>query len=213
MTRTRQSERPEGLRERKRRETYRLLATTALRLVAERGLDRVTVEDISGAVGVSPRTFFNYFASKEDALFLAYPDQNEGVRLAAERIASMPERLSPLRVLAASWRDELAQMDEDREEWLVRLEVIGDHPTLTARALAWEAQDERRKVDALAERLGLDRDDPYPTLVYHVVGGVLYAAMTHWRRLGGTVPLTTLVDQGLAQVESGLPAPPRRTPV
>lgn len=57
-----------GRRERKRLETRSGLRAAAVRLVLAQGLDQTTVEQISEAVDVSTRTFFNYFESKEDAL-------------------------------------------------------------------------------------------------------------------------------------------------
>ena len=62
-----------GLRERKRRETRRALQLAILQQSIERGYDRVTIEDVCRAADVSPRTFFNYFASKEDAVLGAAP--------------------------------------------------------------------------------------------------------------------------------------------
>lgn len=62
------TDQPEGLRERKKRERGQALRQAALELALENGYANVTVEDICERCGVSRRTFFNYFSSKEEAL-------------------------------------------------------------------------------------------------------------------------------------------------
>ncbi|MGW6459890.1 TetR/AcrR family transcriptional regulator [Streptomyces sp. NPDC055078] len=200
-----------GLRERKRRQTHRLLVTTALRLVTEYGLDRVTVEDISAEAGVSARTFFNYFAVKEDALLVAYPDDEERMATLPDRIVTAPARLSPPYAMAHAWRDDLARWDTDRDEWLTRLTAVTEHPALAVRLVRYMTEEKRVTVEALARRTGLAPDDPYPELVFHVVGGAVEASMALWHRLGGETPLPGLVDTAVAAVEAGLPAPARAT--
>src|SRR4029450_4557104 len=79
---------PPGRRERKKLATRQALQEAALRLVAERGLDRGTVGDISEAADVATRTFFNYFSSKEEALLGDAPQNLATVhRLVVERPA------------------------------------------------------------------------------------------------------------------------------
>ena len=61
-----------GLRERKKAETRQAIADAALALALERGPGDVTVDDIAAAAGVSARTVFNYFARKEDLIYVDY---------------------------------------------------------------------------------------------------------------------------------------------
>lgn len=54
-----------GLRERKRRETRLRIEDCGTRLILERGFDQVTIDEICEAAGISRRSFFNYFDSKD----------------------------------------------------------------------------------------------------------------------------------------------------
>jgi AcrR family transcriptional regulator len=64
---------PEGLRERKRRETLQRIAAVGLQLFLAKGYEAATLDEIAAAAGISRRTFFYYFKSKDDIL-LAYLD-------------------------------------------------------------------------------------------------------------------------------------------
>ncbi|EFL37795.1 LOW QUALITY PROTEIN: TetR family transcriptional regulator, partial [Streptomyces griseoflavus Tu4000] len=69
-----------GLRERKKRATRAALAEAAVRLAAEHGAEKVTVEAISAAAGVSVRTFFNYFDTRDDAFVVIDADAGARIR-------------------------------------------------------------------------------------------------------------------------------------
>src|SRR3954466_2830024 len=108
-----------GLRERKKRATRQALHSAALRLVAERGFEDVTIEDIAAAADVSPRTFFNYFGSKEDVIVNPDADRVERLRVLLAAHTSADEQ--PLDVLESVLLENLGEFAERREEWLLRL--------------------------------------------------------------------------------------------
>src|SRR5690625_171033 len=106
-----------GLRERKKRATRLALQHAALELVTSRGLDCVTVEDITDAVGVSPRTFFNYFATKEDALVDADPYL---VEVLVARLQARPLNEPPLISLKHVFLKDAQRISQAKDIWRMR---------------------------------------------------------------------------------------------
>ena len=181
-----------GLRERKKVETYRRLATAARELAMAKGLEAVTVEDIAAAADVSPRTFFNYFANKEDAIVGVDPSALDDVRV---QLIDRPPKESPLQALRAVLAPSSEELAEVAYRWTMRTQLVCRYPSLTPRHLAGLAKVETALSSALAERLGTDDDDPYPTLVVAAVVGALRATLTWWEANGHPLDLDSAVDR------------------
>lgn len=79
-----------GLRERKRQQTRRRLEEAAVTIADEQGLEHLTIEALSERADVSPRTFFNYFDSKEDAI-LGLRTEDDTQRVVAELVGAVPD--------------------------------------------------------------------------------------------------------------------------
>ena len=199
-----------SLRERKKLATHRSLRRVALDLVAERGFAHVTVEDIAEAADVSPRTFFNYFPSKEAAVVGADPDRVATLRERIVHEAPGEPVLTALRVVmtseAEAWADELSELGGDPAGWLRRMKEARADPHLRAAHAAQMAMVERTIAEGLAERLGTDVDrDPYPGLLAAMAAGVFRSSMNFWAGSGGTMPLGQLIDLAFRALADGLP--------
>ncbi|RSM90849.1 TetR/AcrR family transcriptional regulator [Kibdelosporangium aridum] len=197
-----------GLRERKKLETRAKLVKIALQLAAERGLENVTVDDIAAEAGVSARTFFNYFPSKEDAVMHPDPDPVGQTRKIAAELLSAPAELSPMQAVTLAMRPYIDRFDDQRDEWLTRIAIIERDPGLMVRMFATHKESEQIIVDAIAQRTGLDASaDFYPLLLFKVVGGAMQAATQRWHELGGSVRLAELFDTAIDTLAEGMPVP------
>ncbi|MFI6569707.1 helix-turn-helix domain-containing protein [Nocardia fluminea] len=92
---------PSALRDRKRERTRRAILVAAVELFEARGYEETTVADIAAEAEVGTRTFFNYFASKEELLF---PEPDERVRAAVAAIATRRSGERPVEVLLRALR-------------------------------------------------------------------------------------------------------------
>ncbi len=152
------NERELGLRERKRRATRRNIQLAVLRLTAEHGLDQVTIDDISRDAGISPRTFFNYFAGKEDSLTGDAP-----FALSAE-VARVFEDGGPdgdplgelVTIMAAEAAEAVEIGGADRELHELRRAVMNDYPQIFALKIGRMREFEAELAAIVRRRLDQD---------------------------------------------------------
>ncbi|MEV6768853.1 helix-turn-helix domain-containing protein [Nocardia sp. NPDC051030] len=141
-----------GLRERKKRQTRLDLCMAARRLTLERGLDATTTEDIAKEVGVSPRTFFNYYDTKLDAV--VGPVTEIGTPVAREEfVAGGPTGVlidDVIWLYASGYEPE----DEVRESISLVAEIIKTDLRVLAGFMAAGAQHEAALRELLSGRKG-----------------------------------------------------------
>lgn len=194
---------PCGLRERKKRETRKALHHAALRLADEHGADGVTVDAVAAAAGVSTRTFFNYFASKEDALV---GGNAELVDETAARMLARPEDEPVRESVRAAVLDYLAVILRDPEISDVRRRIIASDPVTGTRILGVGVRLDHALVDTAVERARRTTppgEDPRAAefeasvVAYAALGAIRGAVRAHVRS-STERPLTELVDDAYA---------------
>jgi AcrR family transcriptional regulator len=198
------AQRTPGRRDRKKQQTREALVAAALRLVDERGLERVTVEEISAAVDVSPRTFFNYFAGKDDALIGDPLIEPQEMR---DRLAAVPAETPVIGALLLALAPAITQIQADRELWLIRMRVIQQNPALLPTLMARGAIAEQQFVAALAERTATLASSAFPQVVAAATGAAFRVAMMRWCAADGTRPLSDLVHEAFGVLTTGLADP------
>jgi len=140
-----------GLRERKRRATSRTIQFTVLELAAERGLEQVTVDEISRVANISPRTFFNYFPSKESAMVGENP-----LAVQSELIESFVDDDSDRDIFDGllELMQHMAMLGTaDRELHQLRRQVLRDYPELFVLKISGMRGFESALAEAIERRL------------------------------------------------------------
>ncbi|MDR7329908.1 TetR/AcrR family transcriptional regulator [Corynebacterium guangdongense] len=196
-----------GLRERKKIETRRRIRHAALDLAMEHGLEQLTVEMIADKVDLSRRTFFNYFATKEDALVTDSAGLGDRIRPLLDARPTGEPVLHSLRVILTE--NDLFQLTgANRARARARQQLVWEHPLLLARQLAADAQATRELAGVIAERMGLDPvTDLRPMVLASAVSSNFRVAVRHWARNEDTV-LSELVAEAFDALRAELEPPP-----
>ncbi|OBB95727.1 TetR/AcrR family transcriptional regulator [Mycobacterium sp. 852002-40037_SCH5390672] len=168
-----------GLRERRRRQTSGEIRDAAVRLVLERGFDEVTIEEVCAEAGVSTRTFFNYFPSKESAI--AYGPSDVPADLAAEFIARGPgPHCVVLEELIALAARHLRGMAPRREQVAGMLELAKSAPAVLTALLADFERFQMQLTEIVARRQGMRRDDEMPALISALASAAVRSGFERW---------------------------------
>jgi len=196
-------ERPRpGLRERRKQLTAAELEAAALRLFGERGFDAVTVDDIAAEADVSRRTFFRYFASKEDVLLADHQVQLARLRGAMEARPSDEPILTALRNALLSITGDF---EERRERVILRGRIMRETPSLQARSLVHQKAWEDAMQEMVAARLGVDPiADLRPGVVAATALAAMRVAFNNWLNAGATGDLIGLTAEALDLLDGGL---------
>ena len=165
----------EGLRERKKRLMRKQISDTATGMFLDRGFDEVKVADVAAACGVSEKTIYNYFPTKEALLF----DEEE--QMAAEIVEALGPggTLSPVQATVEMLDRNLVPIveylaEDGADQLTVRRfgELVDSTPSLRGAQRDMMERLVQVAAEAMAERAGLDPDDPEPQIAASAIIGL-----------------------------------------
>lgn len=168
----------EGLRARKKRETRHAIHRAAIALIHEGGYCEVTVDSIAARAGVSPRTFFNYFPTKDAAISGADPELPQRLR---DLMAQRPAEEDTVSAVRAVTLERFREMVHDRELWSMRRDLMKSEPSLGVSIIGVSAMADRAIAEAALARVGSTIEDDLPTasLAFAALGSVRAAVWQH----------------------------------
>ena len=193
------------LRERKRLAAREALSSAAIRLAMEKGLENVRVEDIAAEVGVSPRTFNNYFSSKEEAICAITIRRNGRIAdLLLARPADEPIWTAVINAVMEHYADVTG--DAPRE-FIAKFRLLLDSDALRGEFLKAHGEVERKISLAVAQRTGTDVErDLGPMLLAGSIASAMRVGMHRWLTYDHASNMGDCVRAALDELANGLPS-------
>ena len=191
-----------GLRERKKQQTRTAILNEADSRFASKGFEATTVDELCEAVEISKRTFFRYFASKED---LVFPNHEERLARFLSFLEQAPPALSAFDTLRGASRAFATEYTHHRERFLGQQLLIKSSQSLVARENAIDREWERVMAAWFETRLPVDGEQPalFAKVMAGAAIGVIRATMRHWYDGGAVEDLEALGHSALVRLEEG----------
>ena len=186
-----------GLRERKRQQTRERLTRVAMALFLERGFEATTLDDIAAAADISRRSFFHYFASKEDVVF-AWQEDSTAAFVAA--VAARPAGESMLAAAENAIAAIVRQIEPGEAMAMACLKR--DNPALQARDQVKYEKLERALAEALGKRAGHKTEKLEARLVAMIATGAMRIGGEFWAAEGAREKPEALVKRIFAAVRA-----------
>jgi AcrR family transcriptional regulator len=188
---------PAGLRERKRQQTRERLTRAAMALFLERGFEATTLDDIAAAADISRRSFFHYFASKEDVVF-AWQEESTAALIAA--VAARPADESMLAAAENAITAMVRQLEPGEAVAMARLKR--DNPALQARDQVKYEKLERTLAEALGKRAGHKTEKLQARLVAMIATGAMRIGGEFWAAEGAREKPEALAKRTFAVIRA-----------
>jgi AcrR family transcriptional regulator len=157
--------------------TERTLQQAALTLFAKQGYDETTTEEIAERAGVSPRTFFRYFATKESVLFVG---EYGWFQSFTTEFLNQPESLSDLDAIRTTLISLSPGWDKIRKSLLLYERAVASSPTLRGQVRDRQQDDIKAVAEAVATRRGLGKPDESCSLLGAISLLIFRRALTSW---------------------------------
>ncbi|MGZ6827745.1 MAG: mycofactocin system transcriptional regulator [Mycobacteriales bacterium] len=174
------------------------LEQLALQLFAERGFDATTVDDLAAAAGIGRRTFFRYFASKNDVVWGDFDAALEQLRARLSDVPAGTPLVTGLREAVLAF-NALPEGAEDQHR--VRMAMVLHTPALQAHSTLRYAGWRAVVAEYAAGRLGCRPEELGPQLLAHQALGSCIAAYEQWLAVPGS-DLQGLLHQALSQLSA-----------
>ncbi|MFB2580841.1 TetR/AcrR family transcriptional regulator [Herbiconiux sp. P15] len=183
--------------QRSRQAAYAEITSVAMLLFLEQGFEQTTIDQIASTAGISRRSFFRYFGTKEDIVLGDLASQGELMRDALEQV---PSTVGPWDALRQALQT-IEALDVEPGVTLKIATMMYETPSLRARSIEKHLHWQSLLVPDIRRRLGLAEDDttdPAPAAIVAGAIACLDVAGDLWVRGGGTADLPTLYDRAVA---------------